>query len=753
MVTLSFSAIALPLLPIVLLLLFLYRDGVVGQVIGPNSLGNFTAQAGLIDWSSCANATATVYLAAMWTNTTVDQFTLQHDKALANLRTHAYQSGYCLYTEVYIYENDSAAYDTMVNWADRNFSVIIVSSTTYGNVVSNFIHLNRTTPVAYYGTFFVPLNLRRVEQFNNPLFKAACLGGYICGSLTKTNTIGYVANQLFSNTVSNINAFAACALLANPLVNVTVSFTNVVYDPLLEYRTGDLLRSNYSVDCAITTQDGQPSFERAGVPTIGWDGDIRPFVGQHVITSFYNNPSPAYIEIFDRIVNGSFGNSRSSIGLMGTDFDIAPFSPVVSPDLERTIYKLRDQIIAGTFHVFCGRFAAAVGYNATYTTTSGNGTNQIRPYCLTDAQVSSSMKKYGNLFNFVVHNPKNISNADIFEYNFVDLASSLGIILVVLAAVLIATSFVMIIGLANFWRHPIMQKSSPELCLVILMGCSIGMVSVFAWIGAPLNAGICQWRIWPFAVGFGLTFGGLLVKNYRIWHIFTATIYTDVKITTLRLFGYLSIILAGEIVILVIWIAVDPFVPIYQPGPLLQAWQFDWRCGGTQQVWGIATLFAYNVLIVAVGMAIFVKLNSINEKARKQSRTNNSSGNDHSSGNSGMTPSMTTQTSKSAPPPPASRSIIPEDYNEAGEIGQVFGLMFCALVVAVVLLFAAPYTVTGESAIMGFAILIMFGSVEIRIFGAKFWRIYHHKPDNAPKWTSSSAAKTSTQDTHRSGAV
>ncbi|KAJ3098882.1 hypothetical protein HDU96_010900 [Phlyctochytrium bullatum] len=68
-------------------------------------------------------------------------------------------------------------------------------------------------------------------------------------------------------------------------------------------------------------------------------------------------------------------------------------------------------------------------------------------------------------------------------------------------------------------KHPKLRAISPMCCYVILVGCMCGAVSIVAYAATPADT-TCRIRIFFPATGFGLVFGMLLLKTYRIYTIF-----------------------------------------------------------------------------------------------------------------------------------------------------------------------------------------------------------------------------------------
>lgn len=136
-----------------------------------------------------------------------------------------------------------------------------------------------------------------------------------------------------------------------------------------------------------------------------------------------------------------------------------------------------------------------------------------------------------------------------------------------LALVLIASlALLCILGsalLVFIWRHNVMVRaSSPAFLQVLLSGTIIAILSIFPSTGELTDAA-CTVRTWLFILGFVMAYGACLLKNWRVYRLWSDQSMRIIRISNLHLLGYSLIFLVPFLLLLIVWTAVDkPFANI-----------------------------------------------------------------------------------------------------------------------------------------------------------------------------------------------
>lgn len=194
--------------------------------------------------------------------------------------------------------------------------------------------------------------------------EARYLSGIVAGAATESNILGYVAAFPIPEVIRGINAFALGAQSVNPDAVVKVVWTNTWFGPPQEKEAAEALLAE-GADVIAQHQDTtepQKAAADAGAFSIGYDSDMRKFVGDTVLTSPIWNWGPKYVSIVEQVRAGTYNGDESYYGHMADGIvDIAPLSPLVDPETKALVEEKRQEIIDGTFQPFCGPIIGANG--------------------------------------------------------------------------------------------------------------------------------------------------------------------------------------------------------------------------------------------------------------------------------------------------------------------------------------------------------------------------------------------------------
>ncbi|RLN88682.1 hypothetical protein BBJ28_00008498 [Nothophytophthora sp. Chile5] len=103
---------------------------------------------------------------------------------------------------------------------------------------------------------------------------------------------------------------------------------------------------------------------------------------------------------------------------------------------------------------------------------------------------------------------------------------------------------------------PIIRRSQFEMLELMLIGGFFTCGAAVAYAGQPTNL-LCGIRPVLITLGFTTIFGALVLKSLRVYRVFMRSAMKRVKVTLLMILKILSIFYVGDIVIFVVWYAVD----------------------------------------------------------------------------------------------------------------------------------------------------------------------------------------------------
>lgn len=239
-------------------------------------------------------------------------------------------------------------------------------------------------------------------------------------------------------------------------------------------------------------------------------------------------------------------------------------------------------------------------------------------------------------------------------------------------------------------RHnDLIRASSPFFLMATLAGIAFALTSNFFLVGLPTR--FCGARYWFLLIGFAVSYGSLVAKNWRVWRLWSDESMKIIRITNIKLFSFLGIFVLPFLVLLVLWSVVDPPVPTFS-GHLV----------GCRSSTGATTwlIVAFAMVLLALGIGSFLSF-----KVRK----------------------------------------IPNLYNECRHIALASYNLGVAITIGLVLhqvLAEISYVASFICWCLG--ILFGFGGMFIILFGPKFYLVILH-PDKISAMSSGrSAGKTTT---------
>ena len=97
----------------------------------------------------------------------------------------------------------------------------------------------------------------------------------------------------------------------------------------------------------------------------------------------------------------------------------------------------------------------------------------------------------------------------------------LGVILILLTVMLLIGLLATAVGLYKFWTTPVFRLATPQLLAMMLVGLFMVALSVGGNVGRPSPI-MCTLVTWPYYVGATLIYSPLIMKTYRVYHIFNS---------------------------------------------------------------------------------------------------------------------------------------------------------------------------------------------------------------------------------------
>jgi simple sugar transport system substrate-binding protein len=187
-------------------------------------------------------------------------------------------------------------------------------------------------------------------------YQDAFMAGVIAGTMTKTNTLGFVGSFPIPEVLRNINAFTLGALSVNPKVKTKVVWVNTWFDPPKEADAAQSL-INAGADVLLQNTDSTAvlqTAEKNGKFAFGWDSDMSAFAPKAHLASAVVNWGPYYVKSINDVIDGTWKSERTVWGVKEGQNDLVSIADFVPEDAKAKVMEIKDGMKAGTFEVFTG---------------------------------------------------------------------------------------------------------------------------------------------------------------------------------------------------------------------------------------------------------------------------------------------------------------------------------------------------------------------------------------------------------------
>lgn len=187
-------------------------------------------------------------------------------------------------------------------------------------------------------------------------YEAGYLTGLIAGRMTQTNIIGYVAHMPIPNVILNVNAFALGVRSVNPVAKIHLVWTQSWYDPAKEREGAESVMDVGADVVAEDTDSPAPvqAAERRGKYSIGIYSDMSAFGPRGHLTSAVWNWGPIFVDVAQRIRNGTFRSTNYLWGLKEGGVTLSPLGRAVPADVRQLVANRKQALIDGTLFIFRG---------------------------------------------------------------------------------------------------------------------------------------------------------------------------------------------------------------------------------------------------------------------------------------------------------------------------------------------------------------------------------------------------------------
>nr|MQY76529.1 BMP family ABC transporter substrate-binding protein [Spirochaeta sp.] len=240
-------------------------------------------------------------------------------------------------------------------YAQQGYKMIFATSFGY---MDPMVEVAQEFPDVYFEHCSGYKTADNMATYFGRIYQPRYLAGIVAGKMTEKNQIGYVAAFPIPEVIRGINAFTRGVRSVNPGAEVRVVWSNTWYDPVKE-REAAVALLDAGVDIITQHQDTtepQKAAQERGALSIGYDSDMRNFVGDTVLTSPVWNWGAYYVDTVESALNGGWKSHQFWGGLKagGGVVELADFSPRVPQEVKDAVALEKKKILDGSWDVFYG---------------------------------------------------------------------------------------------------------------------------------------------------------------------------------------------------------------------------------------------------------------------------------------------------------------------------------------------------------------------------------------------------------------
>jgi basic membrane protein A len=192
--------------------------------------------------------------------------------------------------------------------------------------------------------------------YDASFYQDTYMAGVIAGTMTKTNTLGFVGSFPIPEVLRNINAFTLGAQSVNPKIKTRVVWVNTWFDPAKESDAAQSL-INGGADVLLQNTDSTAvlqTAEKNGKFAFGWDSDMSAFAPKAHLASAIVDWGPYYIKTIEDVKAGTWETKRTVWGVKEGMNDLIKINDVVPEAAKKRVEEIKAGLKDESFNPFTG---------------------------------------------------------------------------------------------------------------------------------------------------------------------------------------------------------------------------------------------------------------------------------------------------------------------------------------------------------------------------------------------------------------
>ncbi len=193
-------------------------------------------------------------------------------------------------------------------------------------------------------------------NYNARFYEGRYLAGIVAGSMSKSNTLGYVAAFPIPEVVQGINAYTRGAQSVNPNIEVKVVWVNSWFDPGREREAADAL-IDQGADVITHHTDSTAvvvAAEEKGKYAIAYHSDMSKYGAKSHLTAVTHHWEKLYIDRVQQVMDKTWKPTSVWGGIKDGMINLAPMNAVVPKEVVEKVEKAKAAIADGSLHPFAG---------------------------------------------------------------------------------------------------------------------------------------------------------------------------------------------------------------------------------------------------------------------------------------------------------------------------------------------------------------------------------------------------------------
>ncbi|MEY4505878.1 MAG: hypothetical protein RL297_456 [Pseudomonadota bacterium] len=195
-----------------------------------------------------------------------------------------------------------------------------------------------------------------LRTYDSRTYEGAYMAGVIAGTMTKTNTLGFVASIPIPEVIRNINSFTMGAQSVNPKIKTKVVWVNGWFDPPKETEAATSL-INAGADILFQNTDSSAvlqTAEKMGKRAFGWDSDMTAYGPKAHLGSAIINWAPYYTKAVKDALEGTWSTGGVWWGVKEGAIDMVSMADDVPADTKAKVDTIKAGLKDGSFHPWTG---------------------------------------------------------------------------------------------------------------------------------------------------------------------------------------------------------------------------------------------------------------------------------------------------------------------------------------------------------------------------------------------------------------